>query len=358
MNEELGIDCNGFFVIHPMRYHNKPSEDKIQDSFQNDLWCFQEKKDGNFAQVMKQDGEVRIYMRTISRKNGLYVEKSDNVPHIKQWVQEYMPDNTTLLGELYIPGKKSNDCTKILGSLPDKAVYRQFETEDFGGPMHLYIFDCIKMQGESLLNKGFKDRYYTISDRILENKYIKVAPCYTRAAVPGMIQASEYDPLIKAIFCAGGEGVVFKKLVTSYRPDKRPPEYYKLKEHVDSVDLVIIKLCDPEKLYTGTELDTWKYWENDTPVTKPYYYKWKNALVVGAYDDDGKLQEVGRVASGLTDRIREDMAINPDNYIGSVVQLSCMSLDNKEKTLRHPVFDQFRPDKNPQDCKLSEIFDK
>ena len=91
------------------------------------------------------------------------------------------------------------------------------------------------------------------------------------------------------------------------------------------------------------------------PVTKHYYYNWKNGMRLGAYKD-GKLIEVGRVASGLTDEIREDMAIHPENYLNKVIQISCMSLNKKDHTVRHPVFECMRPDKDTNDCLLDEIF--
>lgn len=381
---ENGLNCNGFYVIHPMRYHNKLSEDKIRDSFMNNLWCFQEKKDGNFVQVMKQDQEVRIYMRTISRKDGLYVEKGDNVPLIKEWAEEYMPDNTTLLGELYLPGKKSNDCTKILGALPEKAEFRQFYSDKFGGPMYLYIFDCIRYGGESLINVSFADRFskYVMKVDTIPCKYVSIAKTYSRNPSDGMIYCDDYEEIIDKVFEKGGEGVVFKKLAYGYKPNKRPSDCYKLKEFVDSVDLIIMGLSDPEKEYKGKDVTNWRYWEYKdniekepkrllcscpleylagikdryTPITKPYFYGWKNALILGAYNNNGELEEIGRVASGLTDEIREALAMSPDEYIGTVVQLSCMSLNPKDKTMRHPVFDCFRPDKNPEECKISEIF--
>ena len=33
-----------------------------------------------------------------------------------------------------------------------------------------------------------------------------------------------------------------------------------------------------------------------------------------------------------------------------------MSIDRKEKTLRHPIVKAWRDDKNAAECKLSEIF--
>ena len=49
------------------------------------------------------------------------------------------------------------------------------------------------------------------------------------------------------------------------------------------------------------------------------------------------------------------MANNPDNYIGHVVEVECMST-TKDGALRHPVFIKMREDKNPEDCIWEEVF--
>ena len=76
---------------------------------------------------------------------------------------------------------------------------------------------------------------------------------------------------------------------------------------------------------------------------------------LGAYKN-GKLVEVCRVASGLTDTLRQDMAEQPEAYLGKVIEIECMSLNKKDGTVRHPVFLCVRFDKNAEDCQWDEIF--
>ena len=93
-----------------------------------------------------------------------------------------------------------------------------------------------------------------------------------------------------------------------------------------------------------------------TPVTKGYFYGWKTAIHIGAYNDNGEIVEIGTVSSGLTDELRDDFAKHPEKYLNRVVSLQCMEKDSKEHTLRHAFFKGFRDDKNPQDCLLNTIF--
>ena len=380
----------GSHQIPAMRYHNKLSDVKVDAAMTNGEWCLQEKKDGCFYQLEKIDNDhIYLFSRTKSKKTGELAEKGANVPHIIEWAREYLPDDTVLLGEIYIPGGHSNDVTSIMGCLPKNAIMRQ-EASDW---VHYYVFDCIYYNGNNLCDNTLETRVgHYLEDMLYDCfelgnyiggynpacKYVEMATTYTLGENINIgIGCNSFQEKLNEIFVAGGEGAVFKRLDSIYEPDKRPMTCFKMKEHVDSVDLICMELLDPVRKYTGKELDTWPYWystkyneclyaaagarkncaesEFYEPITKPFFFGWKNAMRLGAYKD-GKLIEVGRVASGLTDEIREDMAIHPENYLNKVVQISCMSLNKKDHTVRHPVFECMRPDKDINDCLLNEIF--
>ena len=335
---------SGSHQVPAMRYHNKLADSAVDTAFASGDWVAQEKIDGAWYMLEKIDDE-RIYLfgRTKSKKTGELTEKSENVPHIIEWAKQ-LPDETVLIGEIFVPGGKSNDVTKIMGCTAANAIKRQTASDEFGGLIHYYVFDCIRYDGVDLTSIGFIDRW----------NYLKNFE-YSPQVHLSIIYDSDFESILNNIFIMGGEGMVFKRKDSIYEPDKRPMTCFKMKEHVDSVDLICMELLDPIKEYTGKELETWQYWIDGEPVTKHYYYGWKNAMRLGAYKD-GKIIEVGRVASGLSDDIRADMAENPEKYLNQVVQVSCMSLNKKDKTIRHPVFETMRYDKDINDCKLDEIF--
>lgn len=318
-----------------------------------------------------------MFGRTISKKTGEYTEKSDNFPHIKEWAKRYLPNGTILIGEIYIPGGKSNDVTKISGCLPTNAYKRQFESQEYGGPVHYYVFDIIRYKGESLIDEQTIDRV----EHYLSYELIDIFDRNDMLCGPGWVELAQtyynnFEKHLQDIFATGGEGMVFKKKDCPYRVGKRTTasQMFKYKESLDSVDLICIGLEDPTKEYTGKELDNWDFnirkedanrlqgkykWlkengYNPIPVTKPYYYNWKNAIKLGAYKD-GKITEVGTVASGLTDADRKDMGRNPEHWLNKVVEVQCMST-TKDGALRHPVFRRLREDKNPEECLWEEIF--
>lgn len=370
----------GSYQVPPMRFANKPPQTVLEQVFESKNWIAQEKKDGAWYQLEKTaEGNIYLFGRTVSKKTGEYTEKIENVPHIKKWAENNLPNGTVVVGEIYVPGGKSNDVTKIMGCTASNAYMRQFKSNEYGGPIHYYIFDCIRYANKDLCDEPYMYRL----DSYLNNKiwsttkdedYIEVAESWD----------SNFEEHLQKIFAAGGEGCVFKKKDSIYKPDKRATvrESFKYKEHLDSIDLICMELLDPVMEYTGKELDTWPYWydaEQDhlyhwsfdpnnpltapysfddvpgiEPVTKPFYYGWKNAMRLGAYRN-GTVVEVGRVASGLTDELREDMATHPENYLNKVIEVECMST-TKDGALRHPVFRRVREDKGPQDCLWDEIF--
>lgn len=342
--------------IPPMKYCSKVSDTAARRAFESGDWIGQEKKDGILMQLEKTDsGYVYLFSRTKSRKTGELVEKSDNFPHIKEWAEIFVPKGTIFVGEIYVKGGHSNDVTKLSGCTPTNAVRRQFNTDEYGGPAHYYIFDIIRYRGENIQEKGTLDRIenYLYNESLgytfAEQKYVERAKTYY----------DNFEEHLQKIFSNGGEGMVFKNKTCPYRAGKRSTasQMFKWKEHLDSVDLICTKLEDPEYYYTGKEADTWQYKDVDgNNITKPAYYGWKNSMSLGCYYKDGKLVYVGKVASGLTDEMRQDMAEYPENYINKVVQVSCMSIDPEEGTLRHPVFEQMRPDKDPSDCVWEDIF--
>lgn len=355
----------GSLQIPAMLYSKAPDGEKLLRELGSKKYIGQEKIDGAFYQLEKtDDGHVYLFSRAISKKTGELSEKIANVPHIKEWAEQ-LPNGTTLIGEIYVPGGKSNDTTKIMGALPEKAIERQKDN-----PIHYYVHDMIRYNGKSLIDTDFEHRYSDLCEHIdieCDNPdWLRVASSFTG-----------YDmyKTIQRYLDNGSEGCVIKLKSGLYLPGKRPVWNFKVKEQVDSLDFVILDLLDPEKEYTGKEIKTWKYYESSlgykeiiepgsggwttselkTPVTKDYYMGWKNALSVGAYKD-GKLVYVGRVASGLTDEMKAHMTKEPDLYIGSVCEIQAMSIDKERKTFRHPAFLRMRFDKNPEECQLDEIF--
>lgn len=356
-------------MIEPMLVWKLPAgkEEKLSEICSSGEYFLEEKIDGAFYQFVKTPNYSYLFGRTVSKKNGLLTEKIENVPHIKDALS-CLPANTILIGEIYIPGGTSKNVVSIMGCLPQKAIERQKND-----PIHYYIHDIIFYDNEDLMSLGAEDRYNILKE--MWDKYNLSQYNFLRLATK---ITDNMEEEISNILNKGGEGAVLKKKDYVYVPGKRPAwSTIKIKQ-MDSIDLVCMGFCDPTKEYTGKEINTWEYWEdlagnfyqgrylddngNATikipmiPVTKYYFYGWNSAIKIGAFDDDNNLVELGTVSSGLTDEIKQDMSEHSDKYLHKVCSLDCMSIDKGSKTLRHPVFKAWRNDKNPEDCKISEVF--
>lgn len=312
------------------------------------------KKDGYWSQLVKDENEVHLYSRTVSKKTGYYSDNIDKVPHIKDWAMNELPNGTCIIGEVYYPNGTSKNVTSVLGALPEKAIERQ---KGEYGKIHFYMHDILAYNGEDYVmnNMTYDYRYSNLCEHIdIATPLIpelEVARCYDNAYLD--LKKVTIDKL-----AAGEEGMVFRVENGLYAPGKRQPKVmFKIKQAQNDIDFVITEVLPPEYLYTGKESETWGYKDKEgNLITKAAYYGWAGALRLGAYDNAGNLVSVGRVSSGLTDNLKADLAANPDKYIGTVVEVNCMSLDKGNKTMRHCYLSRLRADKPAQDCKLEEIF--
>lgn len=312
------------------------------------------KKDGTWQQLIKEKNQVYMFSRSISKKTGFYSEKIDHVPHIGDWAMKNLPNGTAIVGELYFPGGSSRDVTKVMGALVDKAIERQ--ADDDLGKLHFYAHDILKYNGEDyvLSNVDYGHRYSNLCRNIdimtKHPDFIEIASCYDNAYLDLMAATDK-------VIANGEEGMVFRIEDGLYAPGKRQPKVmWKIKEHVDSLDFVITDLLDPVYAYDGKTPDTWQYTDdNGNPITKAAFYGWKNAVEISCYDGD-ELVRIGTVSSGIPDEMKEDMAVNPDRYLGQVCRVGCMSVDASERTLRHPIFLGMHEDKPAKDCKVEDAF--
>lgn len=381
-------------MIPAMKIWKLPSgkEGMFSDLCASGDYFAEEKIDGYFYEYEKTTNHAYLFSRNTSTTTGLLSEKGANVPHIMDALS-CMPANTILIGEIYYPGGTSKTVTTVMGCLAELAIKRQKDN-----PIHYYLHDIIYYDDVCLIGVSAEKRYKILQavwDKHGLSKYpfLRLAEAFY----------TDIEERLAQILKDGGEGVVLRKRDLPYYPDKRPAWSTIKMKKMDTADLICVGLCNATveytgKLvlganYTGEDAAQWPYWcvfkETDGfaskdgitptmtlyekvpigehivikdpsygtyPVTKGYYHGWKTAMRVGAYDDNGKLIEVGRVSSGLTDEDCAGMALAPDKYLGFVFNFHCMEKDNKEHTLRHASLIGRRDDKDAKDCIISEVF--
>ena len=338
------MDFIELYQQEPQKYWQPPKGNTlIKDIFDNPMryakdYVATQKYDGEWAMVLvNENHEVYIHSRSrgVSGEFGNFTEK---VPHLVELFKQ-LPKNTCLLGELCFEDetKTSKDVGSILRCLPPKAIARQKDN-----PLIFRAFDCLYYHNLDLTTMPYSERMgyvarviaafsFDYTDYIRMVKFIPIT--------------ENFAETVTELWGRGAEGVVLVKQNSLYAFGKRPArESIKIKKTTGELELKVVDTVEPNKLYEGKDFNGWKYWDidNETPVTKPYFYGWKNGIVV---DNNGT--EVS-VASGLTDNDREWLATEEaQNYIKGgklYAVVSAMEIDAASGSLRHPYLVRLRTD--------------
>ena len=319
------------------------------------------KVDGYYERIIKdEDGNCFMVARNRNSK-GEMTEKLAWVPHIQPWLDS-LPNGTVLLTECYLPGNEgSKKITSILGCLQEKAIKRQEE----GQKLHFYVFDVMALAGGNFNDEPFSYRVEAVKALadLNPSEFVEYAVYY---------EGKELWNQLQTALANGREGmVIMRKDAPVYF--KRTPARVSLKikkELQDTIDCFFTgRISAPTVEYTGKEIETWEYWEDNitgekkfgkfykdyydgaplTPVTKSYFIGMAGSLEIGIVNKNGKVKPIGWL-SGLTDEIK----MNPEKYKGKVIEVAAMEYDKESGGLRHAKMIGWRPDKTWKDCDWNE----
>lgn len=210
-------------------------------------------------------------------------------------------------------------------------------------PVQLYVFDALEVDGTSLLREPWDTR----RERLLELGLgavpgVEVPPSFTGVSGQQVLGVARAHRL---------EGVVAKRQRSRYEPGRRSAAWVKT------------ALMTTQEVVIGG-------WTPGSGRRE----KTLGALLLGAYDEEGRLRFLGHVGTGFTDAVLEDLLARleplrlprspyddevPQEYarrarwaqprlVGEVVYRS-MTHDGR---LRHAVWRGLRPDREPAEAVL------
>ncbi|MDA4122319.1 MAG: ATP-dependent DNA ligase [Thaumarchaeota archaeon] len=279
------------------------------------------KYDGVRAQVHKKGEKVKIFSRRLE-------EITASFPEVVEAARSIAYD-FILDGEI-VPFSKGSP-------LPFQLLQRRlrrienFEAAMREAPVLYFCFDILLLDGEDLHQRPLRERREALG-RI-------AAGAFREASMKKVSTGEEVEALFRLSRTSGYEGLVLKDPESPYTPGKRGKSWVKLKEELDTLDVVIV----------GAELGHGKRAGKISDYTF-------------AVRDGESLKVIGKAYSGLTDKEIEDMmvkikalTIEDDGYFRTVkpqlvIEVAFDSIQRSGRhdsgfALRFPRIKRIREDK-------------
>jgi len=230
--------------------------------------------------------DVKLYARSTKTAMGKY-------PDVAELVKRWLPpefESVILDGEVVAV----NDAGELL---PFQALLkrkRKASLEDIDIKVGVFLFDCLMLNGESLLDKPLHERKKALDDIFAAVK--KSPSCQSASSTveirPGAATevlhledaALEIDDTFASAVVAGTEGLIVKNRASTYLSGKRCFDWLKLKkDYVQKVGL-----CDTiDGIVLGVMFGTGK----NSGIF--------SSFLLGVHGVGGKLQSLCRVGSGF-----------------------------------------------------------
>ncbi|MGH9108808.1 MAG: non-homologous end-joining DNA ligase [Acidimicrobiales bacterium] len=293
----------------------------------NDGWSFEMKWDGVRALASIEEDRLRL----LSRND---IDMSVAYPEIGPLAEALSGHTAMLDGEIVSFDDRGRPSFRRLQKrmhVTDAAVARRLAQSD---PAVLLLFDVLFLDGESLLEQPYMERRHRLEALALAGPAWKTPPVFDGQGDDALAFSREHEL----------EGVVAKRLTSTYQPGRRSPAWVKIK-NVRTQEVVIGGWAPGNGRRAGTI----------------------GALLLGV-PGAGGLYYAGKVGTGFTDAMLDGLArdleslATPESPFVAVPRpdardarwvtpLLVGEVAFAEWTgdcrLRHPAWRGLRPDKSP-----------
>ena len=319
-------------VIHPML------ATPTAKAFDDPDWLFEIKWDGYRAVAFIADSRVRLVSRN---QNDLTAQ----FPELGSLPQFVKAQRAILDGEIVALDDEGRSSFSLMqqrtGFQPGKRRLQRRESVS----VIYYAFDLLYLDGLDLRRVPLEQRKQLLQERIKVGEVIQFSDHYAEKGLA----------LFEAAKQRGLEGIVAKKRSSAYE-EKRSRDWLKIKI-TQRQECVIGGYTDPEG-------------------SREYF----GALVLGLYDEQGRLIHVGQAGTGFDQKTLKEIftCLQPlktrqNPFHGEIGGLRKVHFVRPELVaeikfaewthesaeggmkLRAPVFMGLRPDKSAEDCRLEEV---
>ncbi len=261
-----------FQIFRPVRPMLAQTADTVDEAIKEHggETAFEYKLDGARVQIHKSKDTVKIYSRRLT-------DVTQSFPEIAGLIRTEVKANEALLeGEIIAVGDREFP-------LPFQHLMRRFrrihDVEEMIEkiPVKLYLFELIHINGKSLISDTYLERRKKLE------KISRGIPL-TKQMITG--NPREAERFLKEAIENGHEGLLAKRLDSPYNPGIRGKGWFKIKESLEPLDLVIVAA-------------EYGYGRR---------YNWLSDYYLAARDlESGEFLMVGKTFKGLTDKEMVDM---------------------------------------------------
>lgn len=308
----------------------------IEKSFDDPEWLFEIKWDGYRAVSFVDNGKVRLVSRNHNDLTAQFSELMDLAQNIKA-------NSAVLDGEVVALDEQGHASFSLMQQRTGIRSGGRRIAGRSDVPIAYYVFDLIYVDGFDLRRVSLVDRKSCLQKILSPNEMVRYSEHFPERG-NALFEAARQQSL---------EGILAKRAGSCYE-ERRSREWLKIKV-TQTVDCVVGGYTDPEG-------------------SRQYF----GALVLGLYDEKGRLVHVGQVGTGFnTAKLKEvcdvlkPLETKGSPFHGSVdarhvhwvkpnrvveVRFAEWTHETEEGgvKLRAPVFVGWRDDKNPKECTFKE----
>jgi DNA ligase 1 len=303
--------------------------------------AFEYKFDGARIQIHRKGDKVQIFSRRLT-------DVTDSIPEIVDFAKTQVKAKEFLIeGEVVATGTAGKP-------IPFQDLMRRFrrvhEIEDMAGkiPLKLYLFDALQVDGKTLIDQTYTDRWKILSHLVSEEH---LAPRIITSDV------GKVESFMQSALKDGHEGLMAKSLSSNYSIGARGKKWFKIKP-ADKLDVVIVAAD----------------WGSGRRVG------WLSNYHLAVRDrDTGEFLVVGKTFKGLTDaefetitKRLQELKTRDGRYTvyvkpAVVAEVAYNEVQKSPRyksgfALRFARISRFRDDKKPEDAdtlqRLQQLYDK
>jgi DNA ligase 1 len=216
------VDIKLFVPLLPMLSELSQNFDEIL-KVHNGKTALEYKYDGARVQIHKDREQTRVWSRRLT-------EVTASLPELAAITQNDLQGDSFILdAEVVAKGRDGRP-------LPFQELMRRFrrvhgiETAAGEIPLSLYLFDCLYLDGRSLIDEPYEMRWQKLSE---------ISGARHLAARKIATEKNEAESFLHESIAAGHEGVMAKALSSAYMPGNRGKLWFKVKP-AETIDCVIL----------------------------------------------------------------------------------------------------------------------